>query len=374
LWQLTFESIGMILDVALEGGGSRGIALNAAVAEMLHRGHVIRRIVGSSAGAVVAALVAAGFTGDELVGLSIERTPEDLPIFSEYVTEPVVAMSPEVEPVLSDVQLASLKLPTELGHRLLAAHAALAFLDRGGFVSGEGFVGWLLRVLESKGHGLSRVTLGELHAQRGCHLTVVVTDTTAQRLHALNHLTAPDCPLVAAVRMSMSIPLFFAEVPWRAQWGRCNGEDLTGHVMVDGGLLSNLPIAFILPTASALVRQLMGPPPEGAATPVGVMLDTSLDVPRAPPRAHASATLGALAATRFGQRIMALAGTMLHGVDLTVSDAAALHLCRLPAKGYPVTEFDMSRARLEALLDAATHAAAGYFDRLEANACGAGSA
>jgi hypothetical protein len=71
---------------------------------------------------------------------------------------------------------------------------------------------------------------------------------------------------------------------------------------------------------------------------------------------------------------MALAGTMLHGVDLTVSDAAALHLCRLPAKGYPVTEFDMSRARLEALLDAATHAAAGYFDRLEANACGAGSA
>lgn len=356
----------LVLDIALEGGGSRGIALNAAVAEILRRGHAIRRVVGTSAGAIVGSLLAAGFTGDELVSMSLDRTPEDLPIFSEYVSEPVVPMSPEIEPVFSDVQLAALRLPTELGRRLLAAHAAMSFLERGGFVSGEGFVGWFLRVLESKRRGLSRVTLRELHRLTGRHLTVIVTDSTAQRLRAINHLSAPDCPLVAAVRMSISIPLFFAEVVWRPEWGTYAGEDLSGHVMVDGGVLSNLPIAFILPGANALMAQLMGPPPDGTAVPVGLMLDTSLEVPDAPPRARGSSALDAISATRVGQRILALAGTLLHGNDLTLSDAASLHLCRLPAKGYPVTEFDMSGARAAALLKAAGDAAAAYFDELEA--------
>jgi NTE family protein len=356
----------LTLDLALEGGGSRGIALNGAIAEMLRRGHVIRRLVGTSAGAIAAGLVAAGFAGDELVRMSLGRTPDGLPLFSEYVTEPVVPMSPDVEPVISPVQLAALKLPAELGHRLLSAHAALAFLDRGGFVSGEGFVGWLMRVLEEKQRGLSRVTLGELHARTGRHLTVIAADSTARRLRALNHVSAPDCPLVSAVRMSISIPLFFAEVVWRAEWGRYIDEDLTDHVMVDGGMLSNLPIAFILPSTNALMGQLMGPPPDGAALPVGVTLDTTLDVPGAPPRPNVSSVLGAFSATRLGQRVTALADTMLHGMDMTVSDVASAQLCRLPAKGYPVTEFDMSQARAEALVRAAMAATAAYLDELEA--------
>lgn len=358
----------LAIDLALEGGGSKGIALCGAIAEILRRGHAIRRLVGTSAGAINAALVAAGFSGDELLRMSLGRTPEDLPLFSEYVTEPVVPMSPGVEPMISEVQLAALRLPTELGRRLLSAHAALAFLDRGGFVSGEGFVGWFMRVLEGKQRGLSRATLGQLHAATGRHLTAIVTDTTARRLRALNHVSAPDCPLVAAVRMSMSIPLFFAEVVWRAEWGLYAGEDLTGHVMVDGGVLSNLPVAFILPSANVLMAELMGPPPETPALPVGVILDTSLEVPGAPPAPRASSAFGALSASRLGQRLTALAETMLRGVDMTLSDAASLHLCRLPAKGYGVTEFEMSRARAEALMSAATDATIAYLDELEARA------
>jgi NTE family protein len=358
----------LTLDLALEGGGSRGIALNAAIAEILRREHAIRRVVGTSAGAIAGALIAVGFSGDDLVRLSQDRTPEDLPLFSEYVSEPLVPMSPDVEPLISEVQLLAMKLPTEIGHRLLSAHAALAFLDKGGFISGEGFVGWLMRMLEDKQRGLSRVTLGELYAGTGRHLTVIASDSTARRLRALNHVSAPDCPLVAAVRMSISIPLFFAEVVWHKEWGLYAGEDMEGHVMVDGGMLSNLPIAFILPGANALVAQLMGPPPVGEALAVGITLDTTRDVPGAPPCPGASSALGALAATRLGQRLSALADTMLNGMDLTLSDAADLHLCRLPAKGYPVTEFDMGRARAEALMRAATGATAAYLDELEAAA------
>lgn len=35
---------------------------------------------------------------------------------------------------------------------------------------------------------------------------------THDRLLVLNHRTAPDCPVVYAVRMSMSIPLVWDEV------------------------------------------------------------------------------------------------------------------------------------------------------------------
>jgi predicted acylesterase/phospholipase RssA len=358
----------LTLDLALQGGGSRGIALDAAVVEILRRGHVIRRVVGTSAGAIVAALVAAGFSAEELARMGVVGAPDDFSLLSECVTEPLVPMSPDVEPVISEVQLAALKMPTELGHRLMSVHAALAFLDRGGLISGEGFVGWLMRVLEGKQRGLSRVTLGELHARTGRHLTVTATDTTARRLRALNHVSAPDCPLVSAVRMSISIPLFYTEVVWRAEWGSYAGEELTGHAMVDGGMLSNLPIGFIMPSTNALVTELMGPPPEGAASPVGLVLDTTLEVPGAPPAPRASAAFGTLSTTRLGQRIMALVDTMLNGLDLTVSDSASLCLCRLPSKGYGVTEFDMSQARAEALASAATAATSTYLNELEARA------
>ncbi len=354
------------LDLALQGGGSRGIALNAAAAEILRRGHTIRRLVGTSAGAITASLVAAGFSGDELVQMSVGRTPDGRSLLTECVTEPVVPMSPDIDPVISEAQLMALKLPGELGRRLLSARAALAFLDRGGLVSGEGFVGWLMRLLEGKQRGLSRVTLGELHARTGRHLTVIASDTTARRMRALNHVSAPDCPLVSAVRMSMSIPLFFTEVVWRAEWGSYAGENLTGHVMVDGGVLSNLPIGFIMPSANAVVERLMGPPPEGAAVPVGLVLDATLEVPGAPPAPGASSTLGAFYATRLGRRIRALVDTLLNGVDLTLSDTASLHLCRLPAKGYAATEFDMSQPRVEALVAAATNATTTYLDELVA--------
>ena len=125
--------------------------------------------------------------------------------------------------------------------------------------------------------------------------------------------------------------------------------------------------SFILPSTNALVAQLMGPAPEGAAFPVGLVLDTSLEVPGAPPAPGASSALGALSATRLGQRLEGLADTMVNGMDLTVSDSAAQHVCRLPANGYRATEFDMSQARAEALVGGATAVMSRYLDAARAS-------
>jgi len=50
-------------------------------------------------------------------------------------------------------------------------------------------------------------------------LAVVASNTTDGRLLVLNHHTSPDCPVVWAVRMSMSIPLVWNEVIWDKGWG-----------------------------------------------------------------------------------------------------------------------------------------------------------
>ena len=48
-------------DLVLEGGGVKGIGLVGAIAVLEERGYLFNRVAGTSAGAIVGALVAAGF-------------------------------------------------------------------------------------------------------------------------------------------------------------------------------------------------------------------------------------------------------------------------------------------------------------------------
>jgi NTE family protein len=89
-------------------------------------------------------------------------------------------------------------------------------------------------------------------------LSVVASDTTDESILVLNHRTVPDCPIVWAVRMSMSIPLVWDEVIWQPSWGKYLGRDVAGHAIVDGGLLSNFPIELFISDAPQ-VTKLMGP-------------------------------------------------------------------------------------------------------------------
>src|SRR4051794_17242169 len=53
-------------DLVLEGGGVKGLGLVGAVLELLGAGYTFARVAGTSAGAVVASLIAAGAGGDDL--------------------------------------------------------------------------------------------------------------------------------------------------------------------------------------------------------------------------------------------------------------------------------------------------------------------
>lgn len=53
-------------DAVFEGGGVRGIGLVGAVYQMERSGYTFGNVAGSSAGAIIASLLAAGYTGEEI--------------------------------------------------------------------------------------------------------------------------------------------------------------------------------------------------------------------------------------------------------------------------------------------------------------------
>jgi predicted acylesterase/phospholipase RssA len=246
----------------------------------------------------------------------------------------------------------------------------LALVERGGWFAADRFVRWIRERLDAAApdgtpRALGAATLAQLHAATGVELTVVASDTTDARLLVLNHRTAPDCPVVWAVRMSMSIPLVWDEVLWRAEWGPYLGRDVAGHAVVDGGVLSNFPIELFV-SAEPEVERLMGPK---RGTPVlGLLVDEQLAVP--PPLASAR---GALVSVRLDpselrvvERLRRLVDTATTAHDKMVMEEHEALVVHLPARGYGTTEFDMSDARRAALVGAGRAAMAAYLDRAAA--------
>jgi NTE family protein len=54
------------MDLVFEGGGVKGIALAGAYSVLEEEGYEPQNMAGASAGAIVAALIAVGYTSDEL--------------------------------------------------------------------------------------------------------------------------------------------------------------------------------------------------------------------------------------------------------------------------------------------------------------------
>jgi predicted acylesterase/phospholipase RssA len=173
----------------------------------------------------------------------------------------------------------------------------------------------------------------------------------------LNHHTAPRCPVVWAVRMSMSIPLVWNEVVWEAAWGPYLDRDVSGHAIVDGGLLSNFPIELLISDAPEVVR-LMGPKRDTEV--LGMLIDELAPVPGAPaPGGHGPLDPAQL---KMVQRLRRLVDTAMSAHDKMVMDEHEQLVARLPAAGYGVMDFDMSDARRGALVDAGRAALAAHLD------------
>jgi NTE family protein len=215
-------------DLVLEGGGVRGIALVGAISALEDHGYRFHRVAGSSAGAVVGALVASGLSATRL---------------REIMRDVDYRRFQDVRGV------ARLGVPGQL----------LALLTRSGIHEGAELKEWLRGLLDAQDvRTFADLRTGDaqssLRAEQDHRLVVMASDLSHGRLRRLPWdypvygLDPDGVDVVDAVRASASIPYFYRPVRLR---DRVAGADTW---LVDGGLLSNFPIAIFDRTDGALPR------------------------------------------------------------------------------------------------------------------------
>ncbi|KAA9333198.1 patatin-like phospholipase family protein [Hymenobacter busanensis] len=204
-------------NLVMEGGGIRGIAYGGALQELEARGVLggIQRVGGTSAGAIQAALLAVGYAPQEIIAV-VNRTPVQR---------------------LNDGRF----IFFGGSHRLVKQY---------GWYRGDQFSKYLSELVARK-TGNGNLTLGELHTlaqqQPGRYRDLYTTGTnlTAQRVQVFSYETHPHLRVADAVRISMSIPLYFRAVLLDAEGRVVHGKPAERQhveVLVDGGLLANYPI------------------------------------------------------------------------------------------------------------------------------------
>jgi predicted acylesterase/phospholipase RssA len=364
----------MRYDLVFEGGGAKGMVFIGACEEFFGRGHTFDRLLGTSAGAITATLLAAGYTPGEMAEALLEKGADGKSVFAGFMGSPAPFGEEELrtsatQRLLDGVDFTFVPdvVQSRLHEALLQSLAksemfrhVLGLVERGGWFGADRFVSWFSDKLDSGSwqggkRAFSRMTLGEFFPATGVELSLVASDTTDESILVLNHRTAPDCPILRAVRMSMSIPLLWDEVIWQTSWGLYQSRDIAGHAIVDGGLLSNFPIELFISDAPQ-VTKLMGAKKD---TPVlGFLIDEKLPVAKGL-FVRINVKPGEL---KTVQRLRRLVNTATGAHDKMVIDEYSHLVARLPAQGYGTTEFDMSDERRDALVRSGREAMALYLD------------
>ena len=363
----------MEYDLVFEGGGAKGMVFVGAMQEFEARQHTYKRLLGTSAGAITAALLAAGYTSQEMLAAMAEEV-DGHSVFARFMVQPGPFQKAQVLGGMTMAYLHGLRL-NFIEKRLVDSFvpwfasrlvSPYSFLEYGGWYSADHFVSWLQQRLDSgtnrgKPRHYSAMNLAQFYEETHSDLSVVASDTTAGAMLVLNHRTAPEVPLVWAVRMSMSIPLVWQEVLWQKAWGQYLGKEMSGHAIVDGGLLSNFPIELFV-SRDSVVQNLMGA--ETGDQVLGMLIDESCEVEGVQPTAPRAVGIDP-SQTPVVQRFINLLNTATGAHDKMVIDAYEKLVVRLPAKGYGTTEFDMDEKRRGLLVSAGLKTMHSYFDRAE---------
>ena len=317
-------------DLVFEGGGVKGIGLAGALATLEERGYEPQNVAGTSAGAITAALLAAGYSAAELREIIMTL---DYRQFQDRAWEDRVAVLERSLSMLLDL----------------------------GIYEGDRFLEWIRERLEAKG---IRTFADLVHADYAddprfrSKLQVIASDVTTHELLVLPRDAKklgiePDSLDVAlAVRMSMSIPVFFEPVRFE------NPKTGEVHVIVDGGMLSNYPVWLFdcedgeVPEWPTFGLLLVEPKPR---VPIGVRL---------PKPKMAGRGAGAMI-----DYMKALAQTMMEAHDrLYVEQANYARTIPIPTLGVGTTEFDLSKERALALYDSGRWAAETFLDEWDFDA------
>lgn len=346
-----------------EGGGAKGAAYVGAVGALQERGYPAPLAAfGASAGAITAALRACGASHDFLRTATFQRAG------SKRVLETFLDLDQGAIPQLHREKSPTYRVLQSIGwlpgfaanlifDRLMAhgeARAAHEMIVEGGAFEGDVLTDWLSAQIAALGWRDPWLSFGELLDGTGVWLEVVATDLTLGQALRLNPDTTPGLSIAHAVRMSSSIPGVWKPVVWDDDaHGSYEGVRLNGHLIVDGGIRDNFPIARALeyqeaycPTSEivgfVLAEDVPFEWPSGLEEPGSIETDyPSLEI------------AGKLLQLFLGNR----------GTGRWPSE-----VCVLPAKGMGTVEFGAPDEKLEALMGSAYRATATHMDQRELEA------
>jgi NTE family protein len=195
----------MWADAVFEGGGVKGIGLVGALSVAEERGFKWKKVAGTSAGAIIAALVAAGYSAKEMAEIMMQRD------FTDFLTKTWL-------------------------HRIPYAGPLARLWLKKGIYPGDALEKWIEDLLAAKGVR----TFGDL--PEGVELHIIATDISRGQLLVLPGDLEPygydpkTLSVARMVRMSSSIPYLFEPVKIRH---KPSGQT---SLIVDGGVLSNYPV------------------------------------------------------------------------------------------------------------------------------------
>jgi len=195
----------MYADAVFEGGGVRAVAFVGAVCCLEEHGYRWQRIAGTSAGSIVAALLAAGYTGREMRDIIGNAD------FMKFMDKDRIQSLPLVGGIIG----------------LLAYK---------GLNSGNYLEQWVGELLRAKG----RTKFRDVSVKGRSRLKIIAADVTKKEILILPDDLAKygidpmEFEIARAVRMSCSIPFYFTPVILSYPGG--------SSYIVDGGILSNFPV------------------------------------------------------------------------------------------------------------------------------------
>jgi predicted acylesterase/phospholipase RssA len=208
-WWLDPERVEGFVHGVFEGGGAKGLLYVGALEGVVRRKLWFSAVAGSSAGAITAAMIAAGMRPGEMRAQMKDG-------------------------------LAVMALPRTWNGLRRVRHGT-------GLLDQDAVRGWLHEVLRSRSErgglelrGVSP-TFAELHGMTGIDLYVVAVDLSASRVMVLNHRLTPDCNVADAVMASATIPGAFEPLTFMTLDQRGQAVPHSGRYVADGGIASNFP-------------------------------------------------------------------------------------------------------------------------------------
>lgn len=195
----------MKVDLVCEGGGVKGIALVGSICYLEEQGYTFENIAGTSAGAIVASLLAVGYNAKELKDILFNLDYKNFNDKNLLQSIPLIGQP-------------------------------ISLLINKGIYAGEYVETFLTEKFKAKG----KTKFKDISINGVSRLKVIASDITNKDLLILPDdlakygLDPMEFDIATAVRMSMSIPLYYNPVI-------IEYKNISSYI-VDGGLLSNFPI------------------------------------------------------------------------------------------------------------------------------------